>query len=113
MEYNYIMFNIKPNTGEVKDMLTATLINLELGNNETRAHKFLRNANELLDLEATIIHCPECINGYVREKSCHCAPNPAGCSDCDYTGYIKEKCYLCKGEGEVLMHTDGRIEVLI
>ena len=113
MEYNYIMFNIKPNTGEVKDMLTATLINLELGNNETRANKFLRNATELLDLEATIIHCPECINGYVREKSCHCAPNPAGCSDCDYTGYIKEKCYLCKGEGEVLMHTDGRIEVLV
>ena len=94
-------------------MLAERLIDLELGNNETRAHKFLRNANELLDLEATIIHCPECINGYVREKSCHCAPNPAGCSDCDYTGYIKEKCYLCKGEGEVLMHTDGRIEVLI
>jgi len=42
MEYNYIMFNIKPNTGEVKDMLTATLINLELGNNETRANKFHR-----------------------------------------------------------------------
>ena len=94
-------------------MLAERLIDLELGNNETRAHKFLRNANELLDLEATIIHCPECINGYVREKSCHCAPNPAGCSDCDYTGYIKEKCYLCKGEGEVLMHNDGRIEVLI
>jgi len=94
-------------------MLAERLIDLELGNNETRAHKFLRNANELLDLEATIIHCPECINGYVREKSCHCAPNPAGCSDCDYTGYIKEKCYLCKGEGEVLMYKDGRIEVLI
>ena len=113
MEYNTIMHNIKPNTGEVKDMLTATLINLELGNNETRANKFLRNATELLDLEATIIHCPDCDNGYVRDKSCHCSPNPAGCPDCDYTGYLKTRCEVCKGQGEVLAYNDGRIEVLI
>ena len=39
--------------------------------------------------------------------------NPAGCPDCDYTGYLKTRCELCKGDGEVLMHNDGRIEVLI
>ena len=81
--------------------------------NETKAQKFARQARDLLDLEATIIHCPDCDNGYVRDKSCHCSPNPAGCPDCDYTGYLKTRCELCKGEGEVLMHNDGRIEVLI
>jgi len=80
---------------------------------ESPDKQLARKAKALLDNEATIIHCPDCDNGYVRDKSCHCSPNPAGCPDCDYTGYLKTRCEVCKGQGEVLAYNDGRIEVLI
>ena len=48
---------------------------------ESPDKQLARKAKALLDNEATIIHCPDCDNGYVRDKSCHCSPNPAGCPD--------------------------------
>jgi DnaJ-class molecular chaperone len=107
------MFNIKPNTGEATMTLAQALINTELASNETRANKFLRNANELLDLEATIVQCPneDCYNGCIISY-CDCFNNPK-CSRCNGKGVAQARCPTCKGEGEVLMHTDGRIEVLI
>ena len=94
-------------------MLAERLIDIELGTNETRAKKFLRNANELLNLEATIVTCPDCEGlGYI-EHQCDCSPNPNGCSECGFKGWYGTRCDTCQGEREVLMHNDGRIEVLI
>lgn len=89
------------------------MMHIEMDSNEPRAYKFLRQACELLDNTATIIHCPKCNNGYVREISCSCSPNPAGCSDCDFTGYIEQRCELCEGEGMVIVHSDGRMEAYL
>ena len=87
--------------------LAQALINTELASNETRAQKFLRNANELLDLEATIVQCPDCCGDKGRWLYCDWCGGQ-GCRHCQ-----KEICPTCKGEGEVLMHKDGTIEVLI
>jgi DnaJ-class molecular chaperone len=91
--------------------LAQALINTELASNETRANKFLRNANELLDREATIVTCPECEGLRRHERYCDC--NGVGCHWCNGDGIIFTTCQMCKGEGEVLMHKDGTIEVLV
>ena len=93
--------------------LAQALINTELASNETRAQKFLRNATELLDLEATIVQCPneDCYNGCIISY-CDCLNNPK-CSRCNGKGVVQTRCPTCKGEGEVLMHKDGTIEVLV
>ncbi len=87
------------------------------GIRETREERYKRMASELVSTDdhpatATLIHCPDCNNGYVRDKSCHCSPNPAGCPDCDYTGYLKTRCELCKGDGWVKMDNEGRLEAI-
>ena len=89
------------------------LINLYLEENETRAQKFLRNACELLDNTATIVHCPndDCYSGYTITY-CNCLNDPK-CMRCYGKGVVADRCPTCKGEGEVLMHKDGTIEVLI
>ena len=80
---------------------------------ETRSDKLKRNACELLDNTATIVHCPndDCYNGYLITY-CDCLNNPK-CSRCNGKGVIQERCPVCEGEGEVLMYKDGSIEVLI
>ena len=89
------------------------MIGIEIGNNETRAQKFLRNANELLDNKATVIHCPndDCYNGYVIAY-CDCLGDPK-CWRCYGKGVVAEACPECRGQGEVLAYPDGRREALI
>jgi len=94
-------------------MLAQQLIDLELSTNETRAQKFLRNACELLDNTATIVHCPndDCYGGYTITY-CNCLNDPK-CLRCYGKGVIQVRCEVCKGQGEVLAYPDGRRESLI
>jgi len=80
---------------------------------ESPDKQLARKAKALLDNEATIIQCPneDCYNGCIISY-CDCLNNPK-CSRCNGKGVVQTRCPTCKGEGEVLMHKDGRIEVLI
>ena len=82
------------------------------GIQETQSDKFKRNARELLDNTATIVHCPndDCYNGYIISY-CDCLNNPK-CSRCNGKGVIQERCGLCKGEGWVKMDNEGRLEAI-
>jgi len=93
--------------------LAQALINTELASNETRAQKFLRNANEILSHRATITQCPndDCYNGYIISY-CDCLNDPK-CSRCNGKGVIQVRCEVCKGQGEVLMYKNGKVEALI
>lgn len=83
------------------------------GIREARKDKFKRNIYELDTKQATIIHCPnhDCYNGYLITY-CDCLNSPK-CSRCNGKGVISERCPTCEGQAEVLMHSDGRIEVLV
>ena len=89
------------------------LIEIEHSTNESRAHKFRRNAAELLDSKATIVTCVDCEGLRYHEVQCDCYPNPNGCSECGHRGWTQQRCTTCKGEGQVLMYQDGHVEALI
>ena len=87
--------------------MQTKLMALDKLKKESPAKQLARKAKALLDNEATIVQCPDCCGDKGRWLYCDWCGGQ-GCRHCQ-----KEICATCKGEGEVLMHKDGTIEVLV
>lgn len=67
---------------------------------------FLKEVDKIMNRQYHWISCPDCDGLGYREKQCDCSPNPAGCEECNFTGYMFTECSTCHGDREVMVCDD-------